>query len=129
MAKYAKINNNNLVVDLIESDADFINSLSGDGYTYKESFEHSYDMYGNLETNSRKIPAGVGMTYDPSNDAFIPEKPYGSWTWNATNWEWEPPIARPTDLEVIDEDAGTITSVIWDESDGDWAKVVRNIPS
>jgi hypothetical protein len=127
MAKYAKINSNNLVVDLIESDADFVNSLS-DGYTYKESFEHSYDESNNIVANVRKIPAGVGMTYDPDNDAFIPEKPYGSWVWNATSWEWDPPIARPTEMETIDEEAGTITSVFWDEPQGTWAKVVRNIP-
>jgi hypothetical protein len=129
MAKYAKINNNNLVVDLLESDADFINSLSGDGYTYKESFEHSYDTDGNLETNPKKIPAGVGMTYDLTADAFIPESPYGSWTWNATTWEWEPPVARPTELETVDEDAGTITSVFWNESEREWQKIVRDIPS
>lgn len=129
MAKYAKINNNNLVVDLIESNADFINSLSGDGYTYKESFEHSYDTDGNLETNPRKIPAGVGMTYDPSADGFIPESPYGSWIWNATTWQWDPPVARPSELETIDEDAGTITSVFWNESEGEWQKIVRDIPN
>jgi hypothetical protein len=129
MAKYAKINNNNLVVNIIESNADFIASLAGDGYTYKESFEHSYDANNILETNPRKVPAGVGMTYDPVADGFIPESPYGSWTWNATTWDWEPPVPRPESVETIDDTAGTITSVFWNEAEGEWQKIVRNIPS
>ena len=129
MSKYAKINSNNLVVDVIESDSNYISTLSGDGYTYKESFDYTYDTNGDIQTNTRKIPAGVGMTYDPTADAFIPESPYGSWTWNSTDWEWQPPVARPTDVEVVDETAGTITSVFWNESEQEWQKIIRDIPS
>ena len=43
----------------------------------------------------RKNYAGVGYTYDQGRDAFIPPKPYNSWTLNEITCLWEPPVANP----------------------------------
>ena len=45
----------------------------------------------------RKNYAGVGYTYDESRDAFIPPKPFDSWTLNEGSCLWEAPVAMPDD--------------------------------
>lgn len=44
--------------------------------------------------NIRKHYAGIGYTYDPDLDAFIPPQPYPSWTLDE-NCNWQPPTPRP----------------------------------
>ena len=46
--------------------------------------------------NIRKNYAGIGYTYDSSRDAFIPPKPYPSWTLNETTCQWNAPVAYPS---------------------------------
>ena len=61
----------------------------------------SYNTYGGVHklggTPLRKNFAGVGYTYDSMKDAFIPPKPFNSWTLNETTCLWEAPVARPED--------------------------------
>ena len=47
-------------------------------------------------TPFRKNFAGKGFTYDEDRDAFIPPKPYNSWTLNETTCDWDPPVEKPT---------------------------------
>jgi len=41
--------------------------------------------------------AGIGYTYDASRDAFIPPKPFNSWTLNEDTCLWDAPTPYPTD--------------------------------
>lgn len=43
----------------------------------------------------RKNYAGIGYTYDPQRDAFIPPQPFASWSLNDQSCLWEPPIPAP----------------------------------
>ena len=61
----------------------------------------------------RKNYAGIGMTYDSSRDAFIPVKPYASWTLNESTCHWEAPVAFPNDGNNYE----------WDESTTSWKQV------
>ncbi len=45
----------------------------------------------------RKNYAGIGFTYDPDRDAFIPPKPYDSFVLDEPTCTWEPPIPYPPD--------------------------------
>jgi hypothetical protein len=45
----------------------------------------------------RKNYAGIGFTYDSTRDAFIPPKPYASWTLNEETCHWTAPVAYPDD--------------------------------
>ena len=45
----------------------------------------------------RKNYAGIGYTYDPVRDAFIPPQPYASWTLDEETCLWQSPVAMPTD--------------------------------
>lgn len=58
----------------------------------------------------RKNYAGVGYSYDPSLDAFIPPKPYPSWTLDTQTCYWVPPVPMPTDGK----------DWVWDEATQSW---------
>jgi hypothetical protein len=57
--------------------------------------------------------AGIGYTFDPYRNAFIPPKPYQSWVLNEESCMWEAPMPYPSDggLYTWDEDAGTWLAV------------------
>ena len=85
MSHYAKINNQNEVIEVIVAEQDFIDTLEG---TWIQT---SYT--GSI----RKNFAGVGYTYDSTKDAFIPPKLYNSWTLDETTCMWEAPVNQPDD--------------------------------
>ena len=117
MAHFAKLDENNIVikVDVVHNDVAtsesagvaFLNNLYGTSDTWKQT---SYNTCGNQHklggTPFRKNYAGIGFTYDASNDAFIAPKPYNSWTLNNTTYLWEAPITRPDDGQPY----------VWDET-------------
>ena len=86
MSYFAKLNNN-IVTEVIVAEQDFINSGKvGDSSLWVEtSYSGSF----------RKNYAGVGYTYDQTRNAFIPPKPYTSWTLIEDTCLWEAPIAYP----------------------------------
>jgi len=65
----------------------------------------------------RKNYGGRGSTYDEAKDAFIPPKPYNSWTLNETTCIWEPPVPYPNDGAQVKE------GYHWDEDRLAWIKL------
>ena len=61
----------------------------------------------------RKQYAGVGDTYDSSNDVFIRPKPFDSWTLDGS-YNWNPPTAIPGDWNPGTKDYQ------WNESTRQW---------
>jgi hypothetical protein len=64
----------------------------------------------------RKNYAGIGYTYNADIDAFVPPKPFASWTLNNETAQWEAPVPMP-------EDAGTgepPKMYSWDEATTSW---------
>jgi hypothetical protein len=47
--------------------------------------------------NIRKNFAGIGFVYSEELDAFIPPKPFSSWTLNEETANWNAPLAYPED--------------------------------
>ena len=108
MAHFAKINDSNIVEQIIVVSNDvatsesagvtFVNNLYGTSDTWKQT---SFNTFGNEHslggTAFRKNYAGVGFTYDESNDAFIAPKPHNSFTLNDSTYLWESPITYPDD--------------------------------
>ena len=98
MAHFAKlgVGNKILTVEVVSNDiaiteqagVDFLNNLYGTRDVWKQT---SYN--GNI----RKNFAGIGYKYDQTRDAFIPPKPFNSWTLNETTCRWEAPVAYPDD--------------------------------
>ena len=97
MAHYAKVLNG-LVTNVIVAEEEFfdtfIDSSPGDW------IQTSYNTRGGQHPNNtplRKNFAGIGFTYDKTLDAFIPPKPYASWTLDEETGLWNAPIAYPED--------------------------------
>jgi len=123
MGHYAKITDG-IVQQVIVAEAEFFNTFvdSSPG----EWIQTSYNTRGGVhyKPNSdepsedqtkalRKNYAGIGYTYDPVLDAFIPPKPYPSWLLNTTTCQWEPPVPYPTDGK----------NYVWDEATLSYVKV------
>ena len=120
MAHFAQLDQNNLVTQVIvvanqecldeqgiESETvgvAFCQSLLGG--TWKQT---SYNG------NFRKNYAGIGYTYDPVRDAFIPPQPYASWTLNEDTCLWDAPVAYPDDGKTYS----------WDEATTNWIEVTK----
>jgi hypothetical protein len=81
MAHFAKVNNR-IVEKVIVAEPEFFDTFvdSSPG----QWLQTSYNTHGGVHTLGgtplRKNYAGVGFTYDLTRDAFIPPKPYASWT-------------------------------------------------
>ena len=104
MAHYAKVEND-LVTQVIVAEAEFFDTFvdSSPG----EWVQTSYN--GNFRNNF----AGIGYTYDKTNDRFIPPKPYPSYTLDGSTNIWEPPVAYPDDSRVYS----------WNEDTTNWTEI------
>jgi len=113
MAHYAKVNNG-IVEKVIVAEADFFNTFvdSSPGAW----IQTSYNTYGNQHklggTPVRGNYAGIGYTYDATNDVFYAPKPFPSWTLNESTWLWESPIPYPTDGKKYRWDESTLEQIL-----------------
>ncbi len=76
----------------------------------------SYNTHGNQHPEGRPLRgnyAGIGYTYDATNDVFIAPKPFNSWVINEDTWLWEAPVAMPDDGKLYN----------WDEASTSWKEV------
>lgn len=124
MAHYAFLDENNIVTQVIVGKDE-----DEDGIDWEEFYgakRTSYNTRGGIHYDSetgqpstdqskafRKNYAGIGYTYDPTRDAFIPPKSFQSWTLNEQSCLWEAPITYPSDgLEYY-----------WDEENLQWVEL------
>ena len=125
MAHYAKVNNG-IVEQVIVAEADFFDNFvdSSPGEWIQTSYNTRGGVYYEPNSNTpsddqtkalRKNYAGVGYTYDSFKDAFIPPKPFDSWTLNEDSCLWETPVAYPEDGNDYYWDEDTISWVIVEE--------------
>lgn len=118
MAHFARLNDDNIVTEVIvvnndvirnapfpESEpigVEFCRSLFGEETnwaqtSYNASFRYNY--------------AGVDFTFDPSaapDGAFIPPQPYPSWVLTPS-FQWEAPVPYPDDGNVYEWDEATLS--------------------
>lgn len=122
MAHFAELDSNNIVIRVVvvnnevllkadntESELkgkQFLNKLLAPS-TWKQT---SYN--GNL----RKNFASVGYSYDSTRDAFIPPKPYDSWTLNEDTCLWEAPVEYP----ITTDEEGLAEVYSWNEENQEW---------
>ena len=116
MSHFAQIDENNIVTRVLVIEQDVVDTgLFGEPSSFVQT---SYNTQGGEHklggTPLRKNYAGIGYTYDSSRDAFIPPKPFNSWTLNEDTCLWEAPIAMPTDGKLY----------TWDEDTTAWVEVV-----
>lgn len=103
MARYAKLDSNNVVINVIIAEKDYIDSRPNSA---------SY-VLGEFSSESNKLFANIGMIYDVSSSAFVyAPKPYPSWILN-NKFEWIPPIPYPTEIGEYE----------WNETTLSWSKI------
>lgn len=97
MYYWAEIDNDGTVLRLMPSIED---SNGDDGYiAITSEYPGKWIKASKNAATSgfRKNFPGPGYTYDESLDAFIPPKPYDSWTLNLEEFRWDPPTEYPND--------------------------------
>ena len=105
MSKYWAKVNNGLVEKVIVANDDFFDTFVDDSAgTWIET---------KMDGSIRKNYAGIGFSYDSTRDAFIPPKPYSSWTLDEDTCLWEAPVAYPSDDKMYK----------WNETDKQWDEV------
>ncbi len=137
MAHYAKLDDNNKVINVVavdnnkelkdgvEDEATGVAYLTEvHGYTNwkKTSYNTIYNTHALGGTPFRGNYACIGGYYYPANNIFMEVKPYTSWTLNTSNAKWTPPVAYPTVLKSDPDsnDVSTQYGYIWDESNQRW---------
>lgn len=96
MTRFAEIDDNNKVVNVVIGSESYVASLPGNFVNGQqvENFE-----------------AVIGSTYDPETGKFIKERPFPSWILDEKG-EWNPPIPRPQ---------GVLS--MWNEESGSWTEL------
>jgi hypothetical protein len=123
MAHFAKINENNLVTQvLVINNTDCLDETGQEseavGIAFCQSIfgVHSFWVQTSYNANFRGKYAGVGDTYDAERDAFLPPQPYPSWVLNEATCQWEAPVPYPEDGQLYQ----------WDEQTGDWVVIAAD---
>lgn len=120
MAHYAFLNMQNIVTEVIvgkdETEGPTNWEMHYGNFREQVCKRTSYNTRGgqhlNGGTSFRKNYAGIGYTYDYARDAFIPPKPFPSWTLNSNTCLWVAPVEMPSDGK----------NYTWDEENQNWVE-------
>jgi hypothetical protein len=97
MSRYAKINSDNIVENIIVCDDSVVSVLDG---TYIKVTESTRD-------------AEIGRTYNPEHNKFIAKKLWDSWVFNEEKLQYEAPVQKPSSGEWV-----------WKEDTTEWIEVI-----
>ena len=115
MSHFAKVIDG-IVTEVLVIEQDVIDAgLFGDPSLWVQT---SYNTYGGQHPEGRPLRknyAGIGYTYDPVRDAFIPPSPFPSWTLNEDTCLWDAPTPRPDDGKPY----------AWDEDTLAWVEITE----
>ena len=114
MGHFAKVVDGK-VTQVIVAEPDFFDTFvdSSPGAWIQTSYNTQGGQHTNGGTPLRGNYAGIGYTYDATNDVFYAPQPYASWTISSPTWTWEAPVAYPTDGKPYK----------WDEATTSWVEV------
>jgi hypothetical protein len=117
MGHYAKIDENNVVTQVVVVDNKDMSDASGVekehiGAAHLEKILGGTWKQTSYNGNFRKNYAGIGYTYREGIDAFVPPQPFPSWVLNP-HAQWEAPTPMPTDGKMC----------VWDEATTSWLEV------
>jgi hypothetical protein len=115
MSHYAKIVDGK-VTQVVVAEADFFKTFVDT--SPGQWIQTSYNTIGNKHTQGgtplRGNYAGVGYTYDATNDVFYAPQPFASWSLNKDTWTWEAPVAMPADGKTYS----------WNEATTSWIEAI-----
>lgn len=113
MAHFAELDENNMVLRVIVvHNNDCLDANGNENEAVGVAF--CQNLFGgnwkqtSYNANFRKNYAGIGCTFDPVRDAFIPPQPYPSWVLDE-NCKWQAPVAMPNDGKMYRWDEPTVS--------------------
>jgi hypothetical protein len=116
MPDYAKLDSNNAVekFNVVAPEA----IITEDGIDPQLGSELLSSLHGGTADNYVIVDRNVttvmhGWVWHPETGDFRPERPFTSWTFNEEYWEWQAPVAKPTE-GVWD----------WDENAQQWNELI-----
>ena len=120
MSHFAKVLDGK-VVQVIVAEPEFFNTFvdSSPGQWIQTSYNTRGGVHYGPDGNPdggvalRGNYAGIGFTYDASNDVFYPPQTYPSWVLNQQTWQWDAPIPYPNDGKPYR----------WDEAKLEWSVI------
>ena len=118
MSHFAQINEDNIVIEVIVAEQDFIDSgVVGDPSKWIQT---SYNTHNGIHYDKDGTPddgiairgnyATLGCVYDPVLDIFYPPQSFSSWVFNIETLTWDSPIPYPIDGNAY----------YWDETIKNW---------
>jgi hypothetical protein len=110
MSHFAELDENNVVLRVLVGD----NNMPNEGYDWFVENLGGKWVQTSYNATIRKNFAGIGYTYDEERDAFIPPKPFESWTLNEITCRWQAPSPYPQDGRIYE----------WNEEDLIWDEVI-----
>jgi hypothetical protein len=119
MAHFAKLDENNVVLEVnVVNNSDLLQDgveSEYKGIQFLVDWSGGYTNWKQTSYNGsiRKNFAGIGYTYDPTRDAFIPPQPFPSWVLNESTCLWDAPTPMPTDDQRY----------YWDEPTTSWVVI------
>lgn len=115
MSHFAKVTDGKVVQVIVAEKEFFDTFVDSSPGTWLQT---SYNTHGNKHPQGKPLRgnyAGIGYTYDATNDVFYAPQPYPSWKINNKTWLWEAPVAMPTDDKMY----------TWDEETKSWIEVTE----
>ena len=102
MAHFAQLDENNVVTQVIVVSNNELLDANGQereelGVAFCQRLFGGNWKQTSYNHNMRKRYAGIGYSYNSDLDAFVPPKPFASWTLNTETAAWDAPTAMPTD--------------------------------
>ena len=114
MSHFAKVVNGKVTQVIVAEPEFFDTFVDSSPGTWLQT---SYNTYGNQHPEGRPLRgnyAGIGFTYDATNDVFYAPQPFQSWILNTSTWIWESPVPYPQDDKKY----------VWNESVVNWIEQV-----
>lgn len=105
MAHFAKLDENNIVTEVLVVNNEVLLKTDGTESEYKGKvflnglFGNANWVQTSYNGSIRKQFAGIGYTYDETNDIFIAPQPFDSWSLDE-NFDWQPPVPFPSDYRT-----------------------------
>jgi hypothetical protein len=116
MAHYAFLDQNNIVTEVIVGKDE--TDTTHDWEQFYGEFRGQVCKRTSYNNRIRKNYAGIGYSYDPDKDAFIPPKPFPSWVLVEETCRWDAPVLYPADGKMYK----------WDETTINWVEINEETP-
>jgi hypothetical protein len=122
MAHFAQVDSNWVVQQVIAVDNSVLLNEQrvecdwlGEQFCQQLYGAHTKWIQTSYNGNKYKNFAGVGYTFDPHRNAFIPLKPYASWVLNEESCRWEAPVLYPSDGQIYQWDEDSLSWILGEQ--------------